>query len=153
MNAQLEVHMFPCLSDNYGFLIHDSVENLTASIDTPDVSAIEDALNQKGWELTHIINTHHHYDHTGGIQALVELYNCEVYGPKGGHIEGINTSLTEGDVIEISDIEFSIFSTPGHTLDHISYFADIDEPLLFCGDTLFSGGLSLIHISEPTRPY
>ena len=66
MNAQLEVHMFPCLSDNYGFLIHDSEENLTASIDTPDVDAIEDALNQKGWELTHIINTHHHYDHAGG---------------------------------------------------------------------------------------
>ena len=82
MNAQLEVHMFPCLSDNYGFLIHDSVENLTASIDTPDVSSIEDALNQKGWQLTHIINTHHHYDHAGGnlelrkkqiAQSLVQL--------------------------------------------------------------------------------
>ena len=59
MNAQLEVHMFPCLSDNYGVLIHDSVENLTASIDTPDVSAIEDALNQKGWELTHILSLIH----------------------------------------------------------------------------------------------
>ena len=63
MSDRLEVFMFPCLSDNYGYLIHDPIQNLTASIDTPDVHAIEEALNQNKWELDYIINTHHHYDH------------------------------------------------------------------------------------------
>ena len=81
MNPELEVFMFPCLSDNYGFLIHDPVENLTATVDTPEVSAIEGALNQKGWELTHIINTHHHYDHAGGNLELKKKTNCKIIGP------------------------------------------------------------------------
>ncbi len=66
----LEIHMFPCLSDNYGFLIHDSKNKLTATIDTPEVSAIKDALEEKRWKLTHILNTHHHWDHAGGNLEL-----------------------------------------------------------------------------------
>ena len=68
--ASLDVHMFPALSDNYGFLIHDSESGLTATIDTPDVEAIEKALNDTGWTLSHILNTHHHFDHAGGNLEL-----------------------------------------------------------------------------------
>ena len=74
----IEIHMFPCLSDNYGFLIHDPQEGSTATIDTPEVGAIESALQAKGWHLTHIINTHHHYDHAGGNIELKN--NCLVSG-------------------------------------------------------------------------
>ena len=89
-------------------------------VDPGDPEPVRSFLEERGLTLNSILITHHHYDHTGGIQSLVESYNCEVYGPKGGHIKGINSPLTEGDLIEISDIEFRIFSTPGHTLDHIS---------------------------------
>ena len=81
MNDRLEVFMFPCLSDNYGYLIHDPIKNLTASIDTPDVHAIEEALNQNDWVLNYIINTHHHYDHAGGNLELKKKTNCKIIGP------------------------------------------------------------------------
>ena len=62
----IEIHMFPCLQDNYGFLVHDSELGVTATVDTPEVRAILRALEEKGWTLTHILNTHHHHDHAGG---------------------------------------------------------------------------------------
>ena len=66
----IQVHQFPCRSDNYGFLAHDPDQDLTASIDTPDADAINAGLEEKGWRLTHILNTHHHGDHTDGNQIL-----------------------------------------------------------------------------------
>ena len=66
----LEVHQFGCLSDNYGFLIHDPESGETATVDSPDAEAIDAALEEKRWRLTHILNTHHHFDHAGGNEAL-----------------------------------------------------------------------------------
>ena len=66
----IEVKLIPCLDDNYGFLVHDVESGVTASIDTPEAEAINAALAEKGWQLTHILNTHHHFDHTGGNEAL-----------------------------------------------------------------------------------
>ena len=63
--TKLSIHMFPALRDNYGFLIHDPEHGLTGVIDTPEVAAIEAALAETGWTLTHILNTHHHADHAG----------------------------------------------------------------------------------------
>ncbi|MEX2327256.1 MAG: MBL fold metallo-hydrolase, partial [Pseudomonadales bacterium] len=80
--ANLQVHQFPCLSDNYGYLIHDPDNDLTASIDTPEVSAINRALKDKGWTLTHILNTHHHFDHAGGNLELKEQWNCTIVGAR-----------------------------------------------------------------------
>ena len=68
--AKLEIHQFPCLSDNFGVLIHDAEANVTASIDAPDAKAVTAALAEKGWTLTHILTTHHHGDHTDGNLAL-----------------------------------------------------------------------------------
>ena len=75
----LEVHQIACLEDNYGFLIHEPISKFTATIDTPEVGPINDALAAKGWRLTHILNTHHHFDHAGGNEALkktVGVYGC-----------------------------------------------------------------------------
>ena len=146
-----EIFPLRAFSDNYIWTLLK--DNEVTAVDPGDAKPVISFLEKRDLTLSNILITHHHYDHTGGIQALVELYNCEVYGPTGGHIEGINTSLTEGDVIEISGIEFSIFSTPGHTLDHISYFADIDVPLLFCGDTLFSGGCGRLFEGTPEQMF
>ena len=77
-SSSLEIKMFPCLFDNYGFLIHDAETNLTATIDTPEVSAIQHALTQQKWQLTHIINTHHHLDHAGGNLELKRKTDCTI---------------------------------------------------------------------------
>ncbi|MEJ6517825.1 MAG: MBL fold metallo-hydrolase, partial [Pseudomonadales bacterium] len=76
----LQVHQIPCLSDNYGYLIHDDDSGMTATIDTPEVAPINEALKQKGWRLTHILNTHHHFDHAGGNLELKEQWDCTIIG-------------------------------------------------------------------------
>lgn len=81
-NSNLEVHQFPCLEDNYGYLLHDPDSGFTASIDTPEVTAIEHALQEKGWRLTHILNTHHHFDHAGGNLELKEKTDAVIIGPR-----------------------------------------------------------------------
>ena len=80
---KLEIEQFPCLSDNYGVLIHDAEAGVTASIDAPDADAILRRLGAKGWRLTHLLNTHHHADHTGGNLKLKEATGCTVIGPAG----------------------------------------------------------------------
>lgn len=139
--AKLEVHQFPCLSDNYGVLIHDAENNVTATIDTPEVAPIEAALQEKGWTLTHILNTHHHGDHTGGNTELKSKYSCQVVGPKpeSSKIPGIDLAVGEGDSYDFGSHTARIIETPGHTLGHIAYhFAD--DGLAFVGDTLFTLG-------------
>ncbi len=80
--AKLEIHQFPCLSDNYGVLIHDAEQGVTASIDAPDARTVAAALEEKGWTLTHILTTHHHGDHTGGNAALKAETSCTIIGPR-----------------------------------------------------------------------
>ena len=97
--AKLEIHQFPCLNDNYGYLVHEPSSGATAAIDTPEVKPILDALAAKGWKLTHIFNTHHHFDHAGGNLELKEKTGCVVIGPKGEQekIPGIDRAVGEGD--------------------------------------------------------
>ncbi len=137
--ADLQVHQFPCLSDNYGLLIHDPATGDTASIDTPDADTISAALAEKGWTLTHILNTHHHGDHTGGNMALKDATGCRIIGPHGGGIPGIDQAIGEGDTVTFGSFTAKIFETPGHTLDHIIYWFE-GEQTAFVGDTVFALG-------------
>jgi len=138
---QLDIHMFPCLSDNYGFLLHDKKYNLTATVDTPDVRAIENALAEKNWTLTHILNTHHHWDHAGGNLALKRKTDCMIVGPRAdaARIPGIDIQVGEGDVFEFGDHLAHVHDTPGHTRGHIVYHF-INDNVAFVGDTLFVMG-------------
>jgi len=138
---RLDIHQFPCLSDNYGVLIHDPENNLTASIDTPEAAAIEAALDARGWSLTHILNTHHHGDHTGGNKELKAKTGCTIVGPRGeaDKIPGIDIAVGDGDSYAFGAHEAAIIETPGHTLGQIAYhFAD--DGIAFVGDTLFALG-------------
>ena len=139
--ATLECFLFPCLSDNYGVLIHDPESEQTASIDAPDADAVIAALEEKGWSLTHILCTHHHADHTQGIAALKKKYECTVIGPRGEseRATDLDVIVGEGDTIAIGGDMATIFETPGHTLDHIAYWFK-ENGLLFAGDTLFAMG-------------
>ena len=82
--------LFLCLKDNFGVLVHDPETQATAAIDAPEAGPVEAALKRTGWRLTDILVTHHHHDHTGGIEALKDRYRCRVVAPdaEAGGIPG-----------------------------------------------------------------
>jgi hydroxyacylglutathione hydrolase len=137
----LDIHLFPCLKDNYGVLIRDPDKDVTASIDAPDAEAVETALADKGWRLTHILTTHHHNDHTGGNLALKEATGCTIIGPRGeaARIPGIDRAVGEDDEVSFGQFPITVIETPGHTLGHISYHIP-KAGVAFVGDTLFTLG-------------
>lgn len=146
----LEIHQIPCLSDNYGYLIHDAENDLTAAIDTPDVEAIQAALASKGWRLTHIFNTHHHADHAGGNLELKAATRCQIIGPKADarRIPGIDIQYGDGDTFMFGSHAVEVFDTPGHTTGHIVYYLP-EDGVAFVGDTLFSMGCGRLFEGSP----
>jgi len=139
--AKLDVYQFPARGDNYGVLIHDPDTGATASIDAPDAEAVLAALHEKGWELTHILITHHHHDHTAGNEVLKRMTGCTIVGPavEARTIPGIGVEVSEGDSVAIGNAKGLVIETPGHTRGHISYFFP-DDGIAFVGDTMFSVG-------------
>ena len=137
----IEVKLIPCLEDNYGFLVHDVESGVTASIDTPEAEAINAALAEKGWQLTHILNTHHHFDHTGGNEALKKRWGCRIIGAANDahRIPGIDQQVADGDVMKLGETQVQVLELPGHTLGHIAYYFE-DDQTAFVGDTLFALG-------------
>ena len=97
--AELQVNMFPCLSDNYGYLVHDGDSDVTAAIDTPEASKVNAALEATGWKLTHILNTHHHFDHAGGNLELQAKWGCTIVGSSSdaARIPGIQQQVADGE--------------------------------------------------------
>jgi hydroxyacylglutathione hydrolase len=139
--ANLEIHQFICRSDNYGVLVHESRTGTTISIDAPDAKAIADNLKKRGWQLTHILTTHHHEDHVAGNLDLKEAYGCTIIGPEKekDKIPGIRRTVRGGDVFDIAQRKLKVFDCPGHTAGHVAYhFAE--DYLLFAADTLFAMG-------------
>src|ERR1700757_1149185 len=136
-----EIPASPCLSDNFGYLIHDPATKATASIDAPEAGPIIKALEREGWTLTDILVTHHHHDHVGGVPELKQKYGCRVVGPhdKTTKIANVDLRVGNGDVVKVGNLLARVLETPGHTLDHISYVFDNDKAL-FAADTLFSIG-------------
>ncbi len=151
MENKLEIYQFPCLSDNYGVLIHDPQTGDTAAIDAPDAEAVLQALETKGWTLTHLLNTHHHGDHTDGNLALKNKFNCTIVGPRGeaAKIPGIDVEVGDGDTYEFGGETIQIYETPGHTLGHISYYFP-ENKIAFVGDTIFALGCG--RVFEGTLP-
>ncbi|EGP09520.1 hydroxyacylglutathione hydrolase [Bradyrhizobiaceae bacterium SG-6C] len=146
-----EIRVFPCLSDNFGYLIHDPATGATASIDAPEAAPIIAALEREGWKLTDILVTHHHADHVGGIAELKAKYKCRVVAPfdKKAAIHDVDLRVKEGETVKVGNLTARVLETPGHTLDHISYMFD-DDRALFCADTLFSIGCG--RVFEGTYP-
>ena len=137
----IQIHQFPCLSDNYGVLVHNPETYATLLVDAPDETAIRAALDETGWGLTHILVTHHHWDHTQAIEALKADTGCQVIGPKAeaAKIKTLDHLVEDDDILNLSGIEVRAIATPGHTMGQISYH--LPEPgVAFTGDTLFSLG-------------
>ena len=139
--SHLEMHKFICRSDNYGLLVHDHQSGATASIDAPDAAVIERELKARGWQLTHIFNTHHHADHVEGNLALRQQFGCQIVGPKeeADRIPGIRKQVAGGETFAWAGREVKVYACPGHTKGHIAYHI-ASEFSLFAADTLFSLG-------------
>jgi len=136
-----EVHLFKCLKDNYGVLLHDPANGATAAIDAPEAGAVEEALRERNWRLSDILVTHHHADHTAGVPELKARHACRVVAPRGEapRIPAVDVTVREGDFITVGTLVGRVLETPGHTAGHISYWFK-SEKLAFVGDTLFSVG-------------
>jgi len=148
MSAQ--THLFPCLQDNYGVLLHDPATGATAAIDAPEAAPVEAALKATGWRLSDILVTHHHADHTGGIAELKAHHRCRVVAPHGeaARIPLVDETVRENDKVRVGGLEGRVIETPGHTAGHISYVFPADK-LAFVGDTLFSIGCGRVIEGTP----
>jgi hydroxyacylglutathione hydrolase len=148
----LQIHQFPCLADNYGFLIHDPARGATAAIDTPDAGEILRQADAKGWRITDIWNTHWHPDHAGGNAAIVKATGAKVTGP--AEVERMGKApdrvVDEGDAVQLGDIEARVLNVGGHTLGHIAYVFD-GENAGFVGDALFSMGCGRLFEGTPEQ--
>lgn len=139
--ARLQVVQFPARSDNFGVLLHDPESGRTAAIDAPETDAVIEALQDKGWKLTDIFVTHKHFDHIDGIASLKAAYEVTVTGPAASAAEtGLyDRTVKDGDILDFAGCEVRVIATPGHTLDHITYWFP-DEKLVFAADLIFSLG-------------
>jgi len=146
----LSVEIFECLSDNYGYLLHDSETGATASLDAPEEAPIRAALKRTGWTLTDIFITHHHGDHTDGIAGLKSDFGVKVTGPRAENdkITGLDHLVSGGDTVKLGKTTFNIYDAPGHTLGHI-VFHDPAGKHLFTADALFSLGCGRMFEGTP----
>lgn len=136
----IDIKPIKSLKDNYIWSIIDQSSHTTVIVDPGEAKPVEDFLQKQGLSLTGILLTHHHWDHTGGVEDLLEHHPAPVFGPKG---------LAEGEIVHIHGfpLDFEVLTIPGHTLDHIAFYT---PGMLFCGDTLFSAGCG--RVFEGTAP-
>ena len=147
----LNVRQFPCLSDNYGFLIRDEATGLAACVDPPDAEAILAQLDQTGWRLAMILNTHWHPDHAGGNEALKAATGAEIVGPaEVRRIAPLDREVTHGDEVRLGETRFKVIDVGGHTLGHVAFHAP-DDAVAFVGDALFTLGCGRMFEGEPRQ--
>lgn len=141
----------PAFTDNYIWLLHDGQRALV--VDPGDAQPVLASLAQHRLQLESILLTHHHPDHTGGVDALRNNTGAAVYGPATERLPEPLTRLTEGDTVQTLGLDFSVLDVPGHTAGHIAYVCPewAGAPLLFCGDTLFSGGCGRLFEGTPAQ--
>jgi hydroxyacylglutathione hydrolase len=130
----------PAFTDNYIWLVANKANRQCIVVDPGDAAPVLDVLRQNDLTLNAILITHHHHDHTGGIEVLHEHFtDVPVYGPASENIPCMTHPLVENDVVNLPmvDLNFHVLDIPGHTKGHIAYHG---KGMLFCGDTLFSAG-------------
>ena len=134
----VNIESIEAFTDNYIWLVTTNEGSIV--IDPGESSNVINHIDKNQLDLKAIFITHHHLDHTGGVDEITSYYPVDVFGPNN-NIETISKRLRDGDNINIIGIEFQIIEIPGHTLDHIAYYSKNNgNPILFCGDTLFSAG-------------
>ncbi|HEY1961233.1 MAG TPA: hydroxyacylglutathione hydrolase [Rhizomicrobium sp.] len=146
----LTVELVPCLSDNYAYLLCDPADGLCAVVDPSEPEPVRRALTARGLKLTHILNTHHHFDHTGGNLPLKEEFGAVIVGPAKDRerIPGIDIGVDESAPWQFGSHTAHILEIPAHTRAHIA-FAFEDDDIVFTGDTLFAMGCGRLFEGTP----
>lgn len=152
INQPIIVESIPIFKDNYIWLLFNSEKDKVIAVDPGDGSKLIDYLTFNRITLEAILITHHHHDHIGGINALIQRYDVNVYGPQNERIEGVTHPVAEGHCIEFPFLKSpcQILDIPGHTLGHIAYLL---PGILFCGDTLFSAGCGRLFEGSAEQMY
>lgn len=142
---------------NFHYLIACPETGEALAVDPLDWRKCLDAAEQRGWQITQILNTHEHRDHTGGNEPLRDATGAKILAHESAaaRIGGVDVGLAQGDIVRVGrTVEMECLDTPGHTLAHICLFAFAEEPVLFSGDTLFNAGAGNCHNGgAPERLY
>ena len=147
----LEIHQFPCLSDNYGYLLHDPESGETACIDTPDAEAYLREAGHKGWQITQVWNTHWHPDHAGGNAAIKAASGCTVTGPaEVERIAPLDRIVAHGDTLTLGACTVQVIDVSGHTNGHVAYYLP-DAAIAFVGDAVFALGCGRMFEGQPDQ--
>jgi hydroxyacylglutathione hydrolase len=148
--AALQIELVPCLRDNYAYLVRDAGEGICAVVDPSEAAPVREALAARGWRLTHILNTHHHPDHTGGNARLKEEFGAEVIGPgkDRDRIPALDTGVDETSAFALGSHRARVLEIPAHTRAHIAFAFDADDAV-FTGDTLFAMGCGRLFEGTP----
>ena len=134
----LEISIINALSDNYVYLLRNEQKNLTSVIDPGEAEPVIKFLKSKNWHLDEIINTHHHHDHIGGNDKLLNVYKSKLIAPyyDKKRISNVDIFVSDNDTLNIAGVFSKVIHTPGHTLGHVCFYMP-EEKCLFSGDTLF----------------
>lgn len=148
----LTVKPLSAFTDNYIWLLKQDNEKQCIVVDPGDASVVINELTNESLTLSAILVTHHHNDHTGGVNQLKERYNVPVYGPENSPFQGITQTISDGDTLMLLNESFEVSTVPGHTLDHLAFYTDSTPiPKLFCGDTLFLAGCGRLFEGTPAQ--
>jgi hydroxyacylglutathione hydrolase len=148
----LTIHLVPCLKDNYAYLVHEPSTTAVGIVDPSEAAPVFAALDRHKLKLTHILNTHHHFDHTGGNLALKEKTGARIVGPRADRdrIPGIDEEVGEGDTWSLGQAKAKIFDIPAHTRGHIAFWFEADKAV-FTGDTMFAMGCGRLFEGTPAQ--
>jgi hydroxyacylglutathione hydrolase len=135
----MEIVAVPAFTDNYIWLAHDEASGETAVVDPGDAAPALAEVERRGWRVTQVWNTHHHWDHSGGNVAMKEATGCTVSGPAAENIPARDIAMSEGSELRIGSHVGRVIEIPGHTLGHVALIFD-DPAIAFVGDTLFAMG-------------
>lgn len=150
--SDLTILVIPVLSDNYAYVVHDEDSGATAVIDPSEAKPVLAVLQQRGWTLTHVFNTHHHHDHVGGNLELQHATGCTIVGSAidAERIPGLGIQVGDGDTYPVGCLGFTILHIPGHTRGHLALWLQ-DHQAVFTGDTLFTLGCGRVFEGTPEQ--
>ena len=147
----LQIETIACLSDNYAFLAHDPNSGATALIDAPEAGPILERLDQKGWSLSHVLITHHHYDHVDGLADVLAKHPAQVIGNAADaeRLPPLDIALNDGDTLKIGAAEGTMLDVSGHTIGHVAFHFP-SAKVVFTADSLMALGCG--RVFEGSKP-
>lgn len=153
-HATVELLTIPCLSDNYAYLIHDPATETVTLIDAPEAAPILAALYERGWKLSHILITHHHFDHIDGVAMLEAATGARVIGAQADahRLPPLTETVVASETLHVGMQGVEVFDVPGHTRGHVAYYFR-EAGLLFTGDSLMSWGCGRLFEGTPDEMF